>query len=283
MATVYWGVDSANPATFRVAYAKGHPTLFDYVTETCGRMPDFWGRYIGGSYKLTEEEVGYISHASKGKCRILVIYNGAHNAKTSTQGGKAEGLHDAQKAVAAATKLGVPPGTMIFCDIEPGWKCTADWFRGWWEGMYASLYAGAGGMYENPLPWNAPNFSSPYLKALTADAASPVQSFLGSRRYLYSQQPQKGFVPPKSDKFASLAFAPAEPAGLAGETVLWQYAINCLKLGDSKIGLIDMNLADQRGYDLMWAGSIPAATPVDAAAAVSTAATQVFSKIGWPL
>ena len=88
----------------------------------------------------------------------------------STQGGYKQGQHDAAKAAAGAKHANVPGGVMIYGDIEPGWKCTADWFRGWWDGMYNSPYAGMGGVYENPLPWNANHFSKPYIKALKGDS-----------------------------------------------------------------------------------------------------------------
>lgn len=244
----YWGVDSANTANHKVGVA-GHPTLFEYVTDHCGMAPEFWGRYVGGKFSVTKAEADFIFKESDGKCRILVIYNGATNSTSSLQGGYNAGVHDAQKAIAGADAAGVPAGVMIYADIEPGWKTTSEWFKGWWDGMFRSKYAGMGGVYENPLPWNAPNFSTPYINALKGDSAFIFQDPPAKYRFLYSQQPQKGCVKPGDIKFG---FHPAEPTGLAGVTVLWQYAIDCLKVGGSKWGLVDMDLADEQGYALMW-------------------------------
>ena len=247
----YWGVDSARAANSKVG-VKGHPTLFQYVTEQAGQAPDFWGRYVGGHFALTQKEVDYIFNASNGACRILVIYNGAHNSKTSLGGGYKQGANDASKAIAGAGHAGVPSGVWIYGDIEPGWKCTSEWFKGWWEKMFASPYGGMGGVYENPLSWNAPNFSTPYCKALKGDSPFIFQDPPAKARYLYSQQSQKGCKLPKDITFG---FSPAEPDCCKGMTVLWQYAIDCFKLAGSKWGLIDMDLADARGYDSMWSSS----------------------------
>lgn len=247
MADTYWGVDSASSTTSKVG-VKGHPTLFEFVTDKMGQMPDFWGRYVGGSFGLTKEEASYIHTKSDGQTRILVVYNGAHNSKASVGGGFAAGQKDALKAIARAKKVGVPADVWIYGDIEPGWHCAADWFRGWWDTMRQSQYGGMGGIYENPLKWNAKNFSDPYTKAYKGDSPFIFQDSPGLGRYLWSQQPQKAKKGPGEIDFG---FAPAEPPGMAGMTVLWQYAIDC-KLG-TKHGLIDMNLADQRGYNSMWA------------------------------
>ncbi len=246
----YWGVDSYNPATHKVP-VKGSPTLFHYLTDQCGQMPDFWGRYLFGPQTLQAGEADYIFKESNGNCRILIIYNGASNSKSSTQGGFKEGQRDAAAAAIKARSLGVPAGVMLYVDIEPNWKCTPEWFQGWWDGMFNSQYAGMGGVYENPLHWNADNFSKPYVKALKGDGPFIYQDPPSKARYLWSQQPAKGCIRPNDPKFTTLNFRPDEPEGLSGVTVLWQYATNCFKFGTQ--GLADMNLADARGYALMWA------------------------------
>lgn len=248
----YWGVDSANPANHKLGGVKGHPTLYDYVAEQCGQAPDFWGRYVGGAFAITQAEVDFLF--SKGT-RILVIYNGATNSKSSVGGDYKAGVHDAKMAIAGADKAGVPAGVWIYGDIEPGWKCTSDWFKGWWDTMFTSPYGGMGGLYENPLAWNADNFAKPYLKALKGDSPVVYQDPPTKARYLYSQQKCKGCIKPGDITFD---FSPAEPEGVWGVTVLWQYAIDCFKLPGSKWGLIDMDLADWRGYASMWAPNTPA-------------------------
>jgi hypothetical protein len=244
----YWGVDSVTAPDHKLSIA-GHPTLYEHITKLAGQMPDFWGRYIGGHYAITAKEADALFDLSGGQCRILLAYNGATNTHTSVGGGRAQGIHDAGKAVKAAKHVGVPPGVMIFADIEPNWHCTQEWFEGWFQGMFASQYGGMGGVYENPLAWNARNFRDPYIKAVQGDSPFIFMDPPSKARYLWSQQPNKGCKFPRQIDFG---YIPAEPAGLSGVTVVWQYAINCLKPTGGKWGLIDMDLANDLGYNVMW-------------------------------
>lgn len=248
MGDAYWGVDSLNPATHKMA-VKGHPTLFQYVCDQAGRVPDFWGRYITGGKagRLSQEEADYIFTTSDGATRILPIYNQARPNPGSLTGKERQGEHDAAHAVKAASDLGIPAGVFLWCDIEPGWRTTAAWFRGWWKGMFNSQYGGMGGIYENPLKWNGGNFAKPYLEALRGDSPWVFQDPPAKARYLWSQQPAK-----VNASLASVpAYAPAEPQGVRDVTVLWQYAIDCLRTG-GKWGNVDLDLANETGYDSMW-------------------------------
>jgi hypothetical protein len=255
MSDAYWGVDSYNPASAKMG-VKGYPTLFQYVCDQAGRVPDFWGRYITGKgEKLSAKEAEFIFNASGGATRILPIYNQAHPSATSLKGGEKEGVNDASKAIAAADALGIPAGVFLWCDIEPGWGTAAGWYRGWWKRMLDSQYGGMGGIYENPLPWNASFFSKPYLTALKGGSPWVAQDPPAKARYLWSQQPCKVNISPK----VVPEFKPAQPEGVRGVTVLWQYAIDCLKTG-GKWGNADFNLADETGYGTMWDGGGRAAT-----------------------
>src|SRR4051812_10626923 len=158
--TIYWGVDSAAKVNANVAWeGKKHLTLYDYVVSKLKRTPDFWGGYVGGRYEITSEMIEYIFKRSEGQCRILIVYNGAHDSVHSVRGKYAEGARDAEKAIAAAVRVGVPPGVMIWGDVEGAWQPTVDWFQGWAETMYKSRYAGMGGIYCRP---NIPQFYNPY-------------------------------------------------------------------------------------------------------------------------
>ncbi len=255
---IHWGVDSsAFPANHRIN-VKG-TTTFEFVVKQAGRIPDFWGRYIGGPYAASKTEVQFIQRESKGNCPILVIYNGINRARLSSgfEGGKA----DARSAITAAKALGVPANVCIFGDIEPGTKCTEGWFRGWWEGMLHSMYFGQGGLYVNATSHFARNFSNPYREALRftsglifQEALDPDSPFIlwdppGRERLLYSQTPQKGPVLPSQIGFG---FQPDEPIFCRGTTVLWQYGTNCLRPPGSPVGAVDFDLADDRGFNAMW-------------------------------
>jgi hypothetical protein len=281
----YWGVDSAAAATTKIHVGKGKTaTLFDYVTDSLKRMPSYWGRYIGGRYQITPDEADYIFERSEGQCRILVVYNGTHDSKNSVQGNFDAGVRDANNAMLAAASVGVPGGVMIWGDVEGVWQPTAEWFQGWWDGMYKSPYAGMGGIYCRP---TIPQLYEPYLKALIASTPkkqtdqlfNPFARKRADRavtvvlpdppdrmRLLWGTQPQKfSWSNPATDM---MDFSPSNPPPLPGSVALWQYHDSFLKppgdsaakpSGDATVkkkkasgGLIDMDLADQRAYDRMW-------------------------------
>ncbi|MGB7846901.1 MAG: glycoside hydrolase domain-containing protein [Candidatus Acidiferrum sp.] len=224
--TTFWGVDSANPASSKVA---GIP-LYDYVTQQAGSTPSFWGRYIGGRYSVTSGEVAFLH--SKG-CKVLVVYNGTHNSVSSVQGGLAEGTADAQKAVVAAQNLAVPANVCIYADIETGWGVTVDWFKGWAITVKQAGYKV--GFYGNPVQSNAPYFDHPY-----GSAYSSEQSLADS--LVFSSEPEPGC----STAGNAPAFAPRVPSCNSAGTVIWQYAENCFS------GQVDQDLAIDAGFAAMW-------------------------------
>jgi hypothetical protein len=243
---VYWGIDSATPANKDVAGA----TFFDRVVQWAGgRAPDFWGRYIGGPFALSQAEAQFIFEASQGATRILVIYNGA--SSTSVQGGHKAGVEDALKALNAARALKISQGVWIYADIEAGWHVNSGWFVGWWQTMASSEYTNSGGFYCNPLPWNAPNFSDPFMHAWKTTVNAH-----GAPRYnppLYSCEPEPGcayYLPAKAS--GSPTFAPATIPGYTGPTSIWQYAENCVPNNTGGIA-VDLDLAaDDHTYARMW-------------------------------
>ncbi len=237
---IHWGVDSAMPANAQVAGPAGaheqRPMLFERLSALAGRAPEFWGRYIGGHYSMTAAEARFLHGQG---CRVLMIYNGAHDSAASVRGGYPQGVHDAQAAISSANALGVAAGTFIYADIESGWRVTADWIRGWSDTMYDSEFGGAGGIYANPMPQNAPNFNNPYCQAFNADAK--MRGLAGHHgAYIYSSEPEPGCGVPGPNRFAP-ATAPCNP-----NTVVWQYAEGCYG------GLVDQDLANDVGLWSMW-------------------------------
>ena len=231
MAT-HWGVDSARRANSQI----NGQTLFDRITQQAGQAPEFWGRYIGSSFSLSTSEVQFL-HGKN--CRILVIYNGAHDSLTSVQGGFQEGVNDASRAISAAQTLGVAAGTWIYADIEAGWSPTGEWFKGWSDTMFHSQYGGAGGIYGNPLPSNAVHFNTPYCAAFNSDPN--MQGTGGSAALIFSSEPEPGCT----SAAAAPTFAPSSPP-CNPSAVIWQYAENCFG------GLVDEDLADDTGFASTW-------------------------------
>jgi hypothetical protein len=229
MAT-HWGVDSANKAN---SQAHGQ-TLFDYIAQVAGQAPKFWGRYIGSSFSLDGSEAQFLH--GKG-CKILVIYNGAHNSPMSVQGGFNEGANDANRAISAAQTLGIPHGIWIYVDVESNWSPTSDWFRGWSDTMFHSRYGRAGGVYGNPLPANAAHFNTPYCRAFNSDPNMQGDA----AALIFSSEPEPGCT----SAAGAPTFAPASPP-CNPNAVIWQYAENCFG------GLFDEDLANDVGLASMW-------------------------------
>jgi hypothetical protein len=257
-----WGVDSST-VTHKPIPQLGNRTLFDWVVAQVGMVPQFWGRYIGLKpdpnvplqSPLTADEADYIFSHSNKQCRILVVYNALNDTPPSRLPNGQRLLHagsvrndfmagqlDVQSAVRAATDASVPADytNMIYGDIEDAWQPTAEWIRGWWDGMRSSAYQGQGGLYAN---LNVPNFTQPYLMA---QGLSPAGA--GSR-FLWSTQPVRGCVLPRNINFD---YQPVQIPNCLDPVVLWQYGRDvyrgCLS------GWADFNLCNGDGYDSMWEG-----------------------------
>jgi hypothetical protein len=253
-----WGVDSVSPATTKL----GNQTLFDYVTEKCGMQPSFWGRYLqrltangtpdgGDTGGLTAAEASFI--LGRG-CRILPIYRGA--GPVSVAGGRHTGQADAAKAIAQAERVGVPPGVVIYVDIEPNWAPVRDWFLGWWDGMAPSPYND--GIYSNGQATNP--FSRPYAEAFVARDPDARATFLWAQVPQHANPAEFRGCPTAREALRS-TYAPVRHPSNAANTVLWQLKINCLPFpfpGDIHLpvavnqGRIDNNLALPQAVDGMW-------------------------------
>lgn len=163
---IYWGVDSTNPIHAGRAWGQvGMPpnvTIFDHLREYVGSPPEFWGRYLNRkSTRLTVEEVEQLREhiqsvraSPNGRrdytCKIVPIYNRWSSEPERYIGAAARrnGLADAQDAANSASALNVPSGVCIYVDVERD-RVSSAYFEGWFEGMYASHYYGAGGVYGN--------------------------------------------------------------------------------------------------------------------------------------
>jgi hypothetical protein len=270
--TIYWGVDSATPANFRLGWKGKKPyTLFDHVVDQWKRMPAFWGRYLN-DYAVTADEIDYIFQRSEGACRVLLIYNGV--TADSMLAGFMGGYLDATDALLGASALNAPRGVILWGDIEgrfslataksPEAKEVVEWTRGWCATMQAAGHPS--GFYGRT---TLKEFTQPFVDALLSDPDVHSLPYLldpsarnprdqkaiaipphppGKLRLLWTTQPQMGrWTHPSTDRFE---FTPTEAAGAPGRVALWQYYD---QPGD---GYVDFDLADDRAYDLMWEGVV---------------------------
>ena len=247
---IHWGVDSYNRADAKVQ-GTGGKTLFDHVVDKFKnhparknkKSPDFWGRYIGAANPLTKQEAQFLLQKD---CRILVIYNkpGVLNNKTKKPvGTRTDGENAANDAIAAAKKLKIPGKIFLYANIEHWMRPSKDWILGWCLTMYRSQYAGAGGFYCNT--WDLSHFSIEYKKALKKETTPKI---LPHHCQLYAQGPHKSGC-----QGIPSNYTPQQMTGQP-QPAVWQYAINCekQKVGGKEIGLYDLDLANDSGFNRMW-------------------------------
>lgn len=107
-------------------------TEFEWVTRN-KLYPNFWGRHITGAKALTKEEIVFIH---KKGCKIAAIYQ----SDTETMDTEAAGSAQAEKAVIAAFKLGIPEGTVIFLELLESANATAEYMKGYAQSLLAEGY-----------------------------------------------------------------------------------------------------------------------------------------------
>lgn len=124
-----FGVDSRVQAD---DILQNNLTEFEWVTKN-KLYPNFWGRYIAGAKALSKEEIAFIH---KKGCKIAAIYDSDIDAMETEEEGSAQ----AEKAVLAAFKLGIPEGTAIFLEILESANATAEYMKGYAQSLLAEGY-----------------------------------------------------------------------------------------------------------------------------------------------
>lgn len=271
---LFWGVDSVTPANAEIRTPQryvnaGEPPrqkLFEYVTRRV-RQPDFWGRYLN-EYRsgVTADEVSEIHRMSHGNCRVLPVYNGPHRTSIELNGPNAHraGVNAAREALRLAGELDMPHGVRIYADLER-WLVGAEWFRGWFETMYASPFPAVGGVYGNvQVQWRLEGWRAGFDAALGAFADSTFDQLLGdlagrgrsksTTAFIWSNRPyltQPGAEPPQN-MLVQTTFRPERgPLNFVSDTVVWQYGPNVPLRFSAP--LVDLNLSTDAGYAEMWA------------------------------
>jgi hypothetical protein len=184
-----WGIDTvSNVETAHI------------LTQTASELgaPQFVGRYLVYSSRLSAAEAAYIHHQG---VPILLIDDPNH-AFTS-------GSVDAQQAIAEAAALHVPDGVAIFRDVETNDPITATYVAAYFAAFHGSGYIA--GFYENAI--NGP-FSAAYCSATTVNPA------IAKGSVLYSSEPEHAGGNPR--RAAKPVFKPDVP-GCANRTASWQY------------------------------------------------------------
>ncbi len=216
---IAWGVDSADPVT---------SAAWDAAYNLLGRLPKFWGRYVGGDYAVTAAEIAYLHEKN---CKVLIAYN--DTGPDDVAGDSAAGAADANAAIAAMKALGVPAGVYVYADIEAGWSPSVAWLDGWVSTLSNSEYGA--GLYGNPDADFGPAYDEAY--------AGAPEHFARTRIWSSEPEPYDGSEcgqPPPA------TFAPDTPNSNPQGTVVWQYVENCTAAA------VDCDLATAAGLATMW-------------------------------
>jgi hypothetical protein len=207
-----WGVDSCKPFT---RYPTGAGGLYGQVTHYYGN-PDFWGRYMTTTYNcpgISQAEIAAAAYIHMG---ILPIYNDYDCSAVRTY---KVGLRYATQAVAAATSLGIPTGTVIAVDIEPyGDQCPgaarvdAGFIQGWYDGVtfgsYTPMYYGNGTAGSE--------FATAWCRAV-ADRPE-----VAANSHLWSFEPS---LLGRFTRAKAPGYSPEQP-GCAANVAAWQYMLS---------------------------------------------------------
>lgn len=260
--STFWGVDSLTQANSPIG---GFPTLYDALVSQggAGRVPGFWGRYIGPTNgNLTQPEVDFL-HSKN--CRVLLIYNDTYVIPPGFTQPRiftyADGQYHANQAIKYIGDKGLTvPGNKrawIYLDTEVPQKGTvfqsptSDCFQGWSDTMFGSIYGGAGGVYGNTNPQQ--DFDRPYCLAYNND----INMRMGSApALLYSNQPNQcagakcnpQVLASNPPAFGTVTVPQCNPG--TPPVVVYQYAIDLTLYKQTHI--IDFDLANGAGFAGMW-------------------------------
>ncbi|RMF83964.1 MAG: DUF1906 domain-containing protein [Nitrospinota bacterium] len=286
-----WGVDSSWYQVNQVVtvperfYRPGEQRpvrepLFDYVTRRAGRSPEFWGRYLNDNHppsRLRPDEPEYLF--TRG-CRLLLVYNGIRRQPSPGRRGRREGEKAARNAIRLARGYHVPQGVRIYLDLE-GWFVQPEFLEGWWDVMYDSPYAGAGGIYgrgaevrrrrRSPMPdlRRRPYSRGWAQRVLTAEDRVAERRWPGLLTDLVTGRHSKPYsvfiwtnTPRQVDKRSDTppgaeiippSFGGVGPVGsLLTDTVIWQYRFSAFWERGRHGGTVDLDVALELAYQEMW-------------------------------
>jgi hypothetical protein len=165
---MWWGVDSTLPISATTlanvrGWYRGAP------------RPQFWGRYLRGSYGVSRAELAFA------RAQHIYVYLIVSDRNCSQCGGgdvcgndrtRDQSRTDALAAAAASRRLRLPLRTTLFKDIEQVSSCrgepTADYLLGWYATMRHTGFRT--GFYGN-VHKQYYDFPVAYCRALTRDAS----------------------------------------------------------------------------------------------------------------
>lgn len=214
---MWWGVDSTEPISKATldniaGFYRGHP------------RPQFWGRYLRGSYAVTRHELAFA------RAHHLYVFLIVGDDNCSGCGGgdtcgndetTGQARADVQQAVRAARRLHVPAGAVLFKDIEQVAACggepTADYLLAWYRAMGGTPYRT--GFYGN-VHKQYYDFPVAYCRAVSRNSSFAADVVLDMNQ----PEPQLGAEQGTVGPHQAPAFRPHNPScAKPSQTVIWQY------------------------------------------------------------
>ena len=123
-----FGIDSAVSAN---TVLQNNLTEFEWAVRN-KVYPNFWGRNLTGENSLTKEEVDFLHQQG---CKVTATDKSEGPMETEE-----EGLLQAKKTVAAAMKLEIPAGAVIFLKIAADTTVTTVYMKGYALGLLSEGY-----------------------------------------------------------------------------------------------------------------------------------------------
>lgn len=213
----WWGVDSSGPIT--------KSALANVQGWYRGRhRPQFWGRYLQGSYAVSKVELAF---ARAHHIYVYLIVNDRNCSQCSgadlcgNDRTAAQARTDSEAAARAARQLGIPRGAVLFKDIEQVSSCrgepTAAYLLAWHRSLARTKYRT--GFYGNTYRQSYA-FPVAYCAALARSAHFTANVVLDMNEPEPQLGAPRGTIGPRN----APRFHPSEPSCTPpGATVIWQY------------------------------------------------------------
>jgi Domain of unknown function (DUF1906) len=214
---LWWGVDSSGPINAEA--------LANVRSWYQGATPQFWGRYLSGSYAIHDEELAFAQQ------QHIYLYLLVLDRNCSVcDGGQdvcgsditaSQANADAQIAVQTARARHIKPGATLFKDIEQIGSCdgepTAIYLRSWYQALKGSGYRT--GFYGNAYRQNYA-FPRAYCAVIATDREFATHVVLDANE----PEPQLGAPLGTIGPHTAPRFAPDIPwCTPPGVVKIWQY------------------------------------------------------------
>lgn len=217
-AGMWWGVDSTSPIDAAALtnvrdWYRGRPT------------PLLWGRYLTGRYRLVPGELAFAARhdigvyflVPDGNCSQCNGADACGNDRTAAQA-----RVDARDAADAARRAGLPPGIVLWKDIEQVSSCSGElttvYLLAWFRSVDRTRYRA--GFYGNTNRQNR-DFARAFCPAVRREPDFAARVPLAQDEPEPQFAPQRGEIGPRN----APRFAPNRPRCAPTSAVrIWQYS-----------------------------------------------------------